>query len=128
MRLAMSKKKRDTGIARLKNGLLIPEAQRDALNKRDWTHKPAQSFNPDNATTKELETANFSGFRVNAFTGNVECWVIGEIRGTRKLQHIQQDPKQLAELHEEVFATAGSVIETDYEDILRRMKPNAPRH
>lgn len=105
--------KKDNGIARLPNGILIPEELRDALQRRDFTKAPeAKGFNPDTATTADLKYHGFSGFRVNQFTQDVELWVLGQIRGKRKLADVQRRPETLADLHEEVFLTKGTVIET----------------
>lgn len=106
---------KDNGIAKLPNNVIIPEELRDALAKHDWTGprnlQDKTGFDPNRATTKELEQHQFSGFRVNAFTGNVELWCVGRMMGSRGCDKVAKDPRVLAELHEEVFQTAGTVIE-----------------
>lgn len=105
---------KDNGIAKLPNNVIIPEELRDALAKHDWTgprNLGKNTFDANCATTKELEEAQWSGFRVNTFTSNVELWCVGRIMGTRKAEDVARNPNVLAELHEEVFQTTGTVVQ-----------------
>lgn len=120
--------KKDSGIAKLHNGVLIPEELRDRLSKRDWTSKPTTgpAWNPDNATTKELEEHQFSGYRVNIFTQDVELWCVGRLMEKEKLSRIQAKPSLLATMHEKAFQTNGTVLEVDADTFptkTRRAKP-----
>lgn len=106
--------KKDTGIATLINGYRMPEETRDELASHDWN----QPRNPAIAmsaieTTRDLEKKEFSGFRVNAWTGNIELWVLGKVASTRKCESFVKDPSLMATMHEEVFATIGTIIITD---------------
>lgn len=121
----MSKKrrKRDTGIATIKSKdstgrvteFKMEEAVRDVLAKKDWTQPPDLPTGPnyDTMTTSELAAARYSGFRINKLALRVEAWVLGEVRGHRRLQDVVRNPAVLASLHEEVFATLGTVIEIE---------------
>jgi hypothetical protein len=105
--------KKDDGIAKLKNGILIPESVRDELLKHNWQERrnTQAGYNPNTATTKELEQHGFSGFRVNVFTNDVELWCLGRIGTRRNMGDVERNPSVLASMHEEVFATSGTVIE-----------------
>lgn len=115
--LSVPKRKRDEGIATLANGVRIPEATRDILLKRDWNAgpKPREGLNPDTATTQELEAARFSGFRINEFTQDLELWCLGSIKVKRKT--IEATPQVIANMHEEAFATAGSLFSFDADGV-----------
>lgn len=111
-----SRRKKDTGVVTLKNNVKISEETRDRLAKivdKDGhpLHTPDKAaFSPDNATTKELEDHQFSGFRVNAFTNDVELWCVGSIMIRRNLDLIRGRPQTLMDMHEEAFLTTGSVM------------------
>lgn len=103
--------KKDDGIAKLSNGLLIPEETRDKLIKHDWSKPRNLGWNPDNATSKELEEKRWSGYRHNVFTNDYELWVVGKIAAKRNFDAVAANPRLMAEMHEEAFATAGTVLE-----------------
>lgn len=118
---------KDDGIAKLPNGLLIPEALRDQLVKQDWS-KPRRTadFDPNQATTKDLELKRWSGFRVNVFTNEVELWCLGRIATRRNLQGFT--PKDMAEMHEEAFSTTGTVVQVPVQvNRKQRRKRNGKR-
>lgn len=122
----MAKKRRDTGIARLNNGYPILEETRDRLAKlvdKDGnpTHTIKEGFNPDRATTRDLEDARWSGFRVNNITLQVELWCLGKCKLKRSLAEIERKPGILADMHEEVFATAGTVITVPISEGLKHL-------
>jgi len=121
-------RKKDTGIATIKSTdskgktttIEMQEAVRDAIQAHDWTQGPRglpvsskQAPNYDRMTTKELAAAGYNGFRINKLTLQVELWVLGRVRGHRRLQDVAKNPGVLANLHEEVFATTGTVIQVD---------------
>lgn len=115
----MSKRQRDKRQTGADTGFIsvlgIPEAQRDELAKRDWT-KPQVTTDPndpDNWSTAECVSRSFSGYRIYHLTQEVELWVVGYIKARVKLDLVRKDPGILATMHEEVFATAGTLIETD---------------
>lgn len=104
---------KESGIVRLENGLLISEELRDSLRNHDWSQGSRNprdpKDNPDEWTTSECQARQFSGFRVNKIMNQMEGWILG-----RKAGHIPLDkctPGAMASFHEELFKTAGSVIE-----------------
>jgi len=115
--------KRDAGIAivdaKMSTGqtksFKIQEAVRDALNKkaqnREFKVDVRGSF--DNMTTQELEQHQFSGFRLNHLSNRIELWVLGMIACSERADRAARDPRVLANMHEKVFATKGSIIEMD---------------
>lgn len=106
--------KKDTGIATLPNGIQIREELRDQLLKRDWNKHTEGGYKPvADATTKNLKEQEFSGYRVNEFTAEVELWILGRIAVRRKCAQVQHNMAILAEMHEEAFATNGSVVMAD---------------
>lgn len=104
-------KARDDGIIW---PLGITEQERDKLRKRDWSkrQRKPEEFS-DNWTTAECEKNKFSGIRINKLNGTVEMWLIGQCKGTRRITEVSNNPSILADLHEEVFGTVGSLIELD---------------
>lgn len=102
--------KKDDGIARLPNGVLIPEEVRDRLVKEYSSPKtPTVKFDPSQATTKDLQDHDFSGYRVNQFTQDLELWCVGKMMVRRKL--IECTPEVMATMHEEAFSTSGTVVQ-----------------
>lgn len=118
---------KDDGIAKLKNGLLISEETRDALLKHNWQEPRNKTvgFDPNQATTRELEDHRFSGFRVNVFTNDVELWCLGRIAVRKNMSEVERDPGVLAAMHEEAFSTTGTVIEVPMK--LKRVQRRARR-
>lgn len=107
------KRKRDIGRI---PALGITEEKRDQLAKRDWTKpKDRDPNNPDDWTTKDCEIRKYSGFRNNSFTGMIELWVKGVIRVQKRASDVERNPHLVATMHEEAFATVGSVVELDVE-------------
>ena len=106
------KRKRDIGRI---PALGITEAKRDELQKRDWTKPKDRVETPDDWTTKDCEEKRYSGYRNNTFTGMIELWVAGKIRAQRHSQDVERNPHLVATMHEEAFATVGSVVELDVE-------------
>lgn len=101
-----AKAKKDTGIAVLKNGYRISEETRDALQKHDW--RGPRNIRSD-LTTDECKRQNFSGFRANVFGNQMELWLLGEVKETANL--LTCTPKVMADMHERVFATIGTLID-----------------
>lgn len=123
----MSKKK-DTGIATLANGVQLPEATRDLLLKHNWQEprRKQEGFDPNSCTTAELKEHKFSGFRVNVFTQDLELWCLGDMVTRRRARDCT--PGVVASMHEEAFATAGSIIEFDLdEEDKRRLRRKQAR-
>lgn len=99
--------KPDDGIATLSTGLRIREELRDQLEAHDWT-KPR---NPGTIqTTDDLVRMEFSGFRVNVFTGDVELWCIGRVAARERCIDVTKNPGLLATMHERAFATVGTIV------------------
>lgn len=117
--------KKDDGIAVLSNGLLIPEAIRDELLKHDWStpRNKKEGFDPNNATTKDLELNQFSGYRVNVFTHDLELWCLGQMKVRRRLDDCT--PQVMATMHEEAFMTTGTVISVPAVVKQRKVRRNA---
>lgn len=119
--------KKDTGIATIKSKdskgkvteFKMEEAVRDALQARDWSgpQKPSLGISSepdwDTMTTNELREHRYSGFRINKLALRVELWVLGRVAGHRRLQDVAKNPAVLANLHEQVFATTGTVLQVD---------------
>lgn len=91
----------------------ISESVRDALNKRPHHTERVKPFDPNTATTNELQNRRYSGFRINHFTNQVELWCLGIVAGQRRLDLVEKNPRLLADLHEEAFSTNGSIITAD---------------
>lgn len=112
----MVKRTKDDGIATLVNGVKLPEGIRDELMKHNWQEprRKTSGFDPSNSTTAELKEHKFSGFRVNQFTQDLELWLLGDMRARRRLRDCT--PKAVADMHEEVFATSGTILEFELDD------------
>ena len=80
------------------------------LAERDWT-KPGRITELLN--TAELVDAKFSGFRMNDLAREVELWLLGDIMAKASYRNVAANPSLLAEMHERVFATAGTVVMID---------------
>jgi hypothetical protein len=94
----------------------ITEAHRDQLAKRDWTKpKDRDPNNTDDWTTKDCEEKKYSGYRNNSFTGMIELWVAGVIKVQKRAADVENNPHLVATMHEEAFATVGSIVELDVE-------------
>lgn len=105
--------KKDTGIAILPNGVRISESVRDALLKRAQGGRlGGEGATETVITTKDLQDTEFSGFRLNEFSNDVELWVLGRVAAKRKAGDVQRNPALMMEMHEEVFATNGSMLLT----------------
>lgn len=119
--------KKDTGIATIKSTdskgkttyFQMEEAVRDALQARNWNEAPKPRLGVksepdwDTMTTAELQENRYSGFRINKLALRVELWVLGRVAGHRRLQDVAKNPALLANLHEQVFATTGTVLQID---------------
>jgi hypothetical protein len=111
-------KKKDTGIAKVDAKMSTGEIKsfpmqeeiRDILNKLEGRLPGNLGFDPNNATTKELEDNHFSGYRLNVFVNQIELWCNGKILTTRNAQAAAANPGILAEMHEEAFHTVGSIV------------------
>jgi hypothetical protein len=102
--------KKDTGIATLKNGLRISEETRDDLQRHHWQGpRRDQSKDPENWTTQECKDNKLSGFRANMLVRQMEVWVLGHIERTIPLDKCT--PDVMAAIHEQVFATNGTLAE-----------------
>lgn len=115
--------KKDTGIATIKSKdstgkiteIKIEEAVRDALQKHDFREGPRRKHDPNTLdystmTTAELERNQFSGYRQNDFTAEVELWILGKVATKRKYIEVARNPACLATMHEEAFRTVGSIV------------------
>jgi hypothetical protein len=117
----MATKKKDTGIARIdakmSTGATVSfpmqESTRDILNKLQGRAKPSTSFDPNKATTKELEDNHFSGYRLNSFVNQIELWCYGKVLVKRNADLAAKNPGVLAEMHEEAFNTIGSIVQVE---------------
>lgn len=111
---------KDTGIAtvdaKMSTGEIkqfrIAEETRDALNKLSQK-TPEKGFDFDNATAKELEDIQFSGFRLNKLSNELELWALGRILSRRNAQLATSNPGIIAQMHEEAFHTVGSIVTVD---------------
>jgi len=121
----MTTKKKDIGIAKVDakmstgevKSFQMDEAVRDALNKlqgRPSSYK-SHNFDPNKATTKELENNHFSGYRHNVFVNQIELWCYGKVLAKRNAQSAANNPGILAEMHEEAFHTVGSIVAVELE-------------
>lgn len=102
-----SRRKRDTGIAVLPNGVKINEETRDRIQAR----VRSRTTPPPELTTADLRRNQFSGIRHNRLSRYVELWVLG-----RKAGELHEDsctPDRLATLMEQVFATNGTLVTID---------------
>jgi hypothetical protein len=108
--MSKKSKKKDTGFIR---SLGVSEETRDRLAKRDWSKPPERKKTPADMTTAELKDLLFSGVRINKFTAMTELWVAGHIRAEAKTVDVQRDPTVFAEMHERVFKTTGTLVETN---------------
>lgn len=114
----MKKKREDLKKSKYKDGIVpkigVSEEVRDQLKKRNWKEKPKlDRADPNNMTTKELEQHRFSGVRNNKFTNQCELWLDGHVRATANADKVAKDPSVLAEMHERVFKTLGSLIDIE---------------
>lgn len=127
----MSKIKKDTGIAKVDakmstgevKSFPMDEAVRDALNKLKGRLLGNLGFDPNKATTKELEDNHFSGYRLNEFTNQIELWCNGKILVKRNAQVAAANPGILAEMHEEAFHTIGSIVEVELQTEQTQRQP-----
>lgn len=118
--------KKDTGIAKIdapmSNGSTVSfpmeEAVRDALNKTRGRPRPP-AFDANKATTQELENMKYSGYRINHFTNEMELWIVGKVAVRKNATVVANNPGLLAAMHEEAFATVGSIISIDANEIKR---------
>jgi len=106
----MAKRKKDTGII---PGLGITEERRDQLKKRDWSGPLKHAATSEQYTTQDCINKLFSGIRINKMTNMVEIWCFGEKRVERNYQKVANNPAILATMHEEAFATVGTVLEIE---------------
>lgn len=107
--------KPDAGIARIgPDGLLpIREELRDHLAKQNYDERIPQRFDPNTATTEDLQRLQFSGIRINTLTGKTEAWMIGKIVGEESTEAIRKNPAVFASFHERCFQTNGTVVMLD---------------
>jgi hypothetical protein len=94
----------------------LTEETRDRLNKRDWSgplRRELKDKNPNTLTTKELQEIKFSGIRHNEFNNMCEIWVDGIVKAEANADKVTKDPTILAEMHERVFQTVGSLIDIE---------------
>lgn len=92
----------------------ITEARRDELAKRDFSGPKKRTIHerhPDTLTTKELEETRFSGVRYNHYNNRCEVWVDGRVHASAAADKVARDPTILAEMHERVFMTSGSLVD-----------------
>jgi hypothetical protein len=75
---------------------------------------------PDFMTSGELKAASFSGMRVNSVSGDMELWVLGEIRKTVSTVAVSLDPQAINKAMEEVFAL--NEVQPDIADLKRFRK------
>lgn len=112
---------KDTGII---PELGITEEMRDQLRKHDWTKpRPQDASNPDTWTTRECQEKRFSGYRKNDITMMFELWILGRIAVEKPLLKVASNPQLIAEMHEEAFATIGSIAAID----IKHKHLNAPQ-
>jgi len=125
--------KRDTGIARLPNGMPIREELRDGINARidkdtgeyKRIHTPGADKQgsivrlDDTRTTSELQQIGWNGIRQNAISRQTEIWLHGEIRKRIPSSDLERNPGLLASAMEELFPGFGHVIQVDAEQFYR---------
>lgn len=91
----------------------ITETRRDQLAKRDWSKRLEHPEPADNWTSAECEEKKFSGIRINKLNGRTEIWCVGMLKVSRNTQQVANNPGLLATMHEEAFATRGTVLEIE---------------
>lgn len=94
----------------------ISETRRDELSKRDFSGPrklTLQEKDPNTLDTKELKEIRFSGIRNNNWTNMCEIWVDGRVMASADASKVVRDPSILAEMHERVFQTAGSLVDIE---------------
>lgn len=110
--------KKDTGIAEVQapmstgevKRILIPEANRDEIQKHHWRGPRNSGENqPQNWTTAERKLNKFSGIHANMLAQQMEFWVLGFLEGTIELRKCT--PVAFASMHEKIFATNGTLAE-----------------
>lgn len=62
-----------------------------------------RSNHNDFATTAELKSRNFSGWRENQLAQRYELWLTGEIEETISFAVVKLNPTALEEIHKRVF-------------------------
>ena len=82
----------------------------DARNQpviRKWKKAESEAYkrsdHNDFATSKELKDRNFSGFRQNSLTEEIEIWLFGAIEKRVSKQEIARNPTAVEEAMAAVF-------------------------
>lgn len=74
---------------------------------RQWKKAESEDYKRSNhndfATSKELKDRDFSGFRLNSITDEVEIWLFGTIERRISKEEIQRNPVAVEEAMAAVF-------------------------
>lgn len=82
----------------------------DARNNpviRKWRKAESEAYkrsdHNDFATSKELRDRNFSGFRANSITEEIEIWLFGQIERRVSKEELKRNPTAVEEAMAAVF-------------------------
>lgn len=74
------------------------------FDRNALTEKHKRSDHNDFATSAELKTRKFSGWRHNSIAEVMELWVLGEVRRTVTPAMMKQDPQIMEKVYADLFA------------------------